>query len=113
MGDHTADMDAASFQPAVWWIPERIKDLRINQPDLCWRPNAAWKNVCIKELGHAGPCGWEYASPEPKPSSLPWAVEQMLEAGRIVGLDPREMLLSALAQVDAETRSSDGTSHGD
>jgi hypothetical protein len=36
-----------------------VQKLRLDLPQLCWRPSPDWDNVCIRDLGHPGPCGWD------------------------------------------------------
>lgn len=38
---------------------EIVHHLRLAQPDTCYRPSPDWTRVCILDLGHACPCGWE------------------------------------------------------
>lgn len=35
---------------------------------------------------------------------MPWAIEQLLRAGQIVGLDPKEMLLEAVVETAKEPK---------
>lgn len=37
--------------------------------------------------------------------SLPWAIREILNAGQIVGLDPKEMLLQVIADALTEAKS--------
>lgn len=41
------------------FLPERLAELKVEQPGFCWEPDADHRNVCILEAGHRGSCGWD------------------------------------------------------
>lgn len=49
-------------------IRGRVKELRGEHPDICWRPSPDWSHVCVLDLGHHGPCGWDKPT---QPSNVP------------------------------------------
>ncbi len=84
---------------------EQVARFVLKQHSTKTYPDTAWTDPILQRRAVGE---WEEWTDNPNPEGMPWLIKNLLEAGVIMGLDPREMLLTALEELAAQ-ETTDGT----